>query len=83
MTAKASLLHGLQDPNYRTARLSTGLTGLNYIRDEIIMTESPAGGDKSSRLSFRGIGWSANRRDPRGVKVQTPRSSLPRKLEAV
>ena len=36
MTSKSSLLHGLQDPDYRTARLGTALTGLNYIRDEIM-----------------------------------------------
>lgn len=34
--AKSMLLHGLQDPEYRTARLSTALTGLNFIRDEIM-----------------------------------------------
>lgn len=36
MSAKASLLQGLQDPDYRTARLSTALTGLNFICDELM-----------------------------------------------
>ena len=33
---KSKLLHGLQDPEYRTARLSVALTGLNFIRDELM-----------------------------------------------